>query len=285
MIDLHCHSSASDGTVPPEDLPNLAAQNNLTAIALTDHDTADGLQRFLEAGKKIPNLTCIPGIELAGDGKYGNHLHIVGLFLDPNRAQLIEATNQLLRYRHKRNKAILVKLAELGMHLDYDEIIQNNQGAAIGRPHIVAALVKHGYVKNHKVAYDKFVGRSKPAYVTRQVFSLQQVINLMHDSSGIAIWAHPMSNGCRTGSKTLAIATELKTMGLDGLEAYHTDHKITHQTHLVEIAKKLDLAISGGTDFHGEAHPDTKLGIGTGNLNIPDHLVDGLIKAHARRHG
>ena len=263
MLDLHCHSTASDGTVPPQNLPAMARDIGLKALALTDHDTVDGVETFMAAAKAVPEVCCIPGIELACRLESGDHCHIVGLFVDWRNETLRNLCKQILIWRLERNRNILQKLADLGMPLDYETLktqADGNGDDVVGRPHIAAALVREGYCRTEKEAFEKYIGRGRLAYCVREVADGPTSICAIHASGGLAIWAHPMTSFNHAKAETVAI--ELQEAGIDGIEAYYTEHSITQQNMVIKIADKLGLVLSGGSDFHGDHHPSIKMGVG-----------------------
>lgn len=276
MIDLHCHSTASDGTVPPEELPAMARKVGLAALALTDHDTVSGVEAFLNAAKDVPDVRCIPGIELACRLESGEHCHIVGLFVDHRNERLRRLCDQIVEWRIDRNRNMLGKLSELGMPIDYDALQKRHEGTIVGRPHIAEEMVNLGYCKTIRDAFQRFISRGRTAYCEREVPDGPTCLQAIHDAGGLAVWAHPMTSSNRTQPKCLAIATELCQSGLDGIEAYYSEHSQTQQENVLRIAAKLNLAVSGGSDFHGEHIPEIKLGVGYGGLRVPDALLEEL---------
>ena len=276
MIDLHCHSTASDGTVPPEELPTMARKIGLKALALTDHDTVNGVEAFLDAAKDVPDVRCIPGIELACRLESGEHCHIVGLFVDYRNDALQRLCNQIVTWREERNCNILEKLSELGMPLDYEVLKKRHGETVVGRPHIAEEMVNCGYCKTIRDAFEKYISRGRPAYCVREVPDGPTCLQAIHEAGGLAIWAHPMTSSSRTQPKCLAIATELLKFGLDGIEAYYSEHSMAQQDTVLKIAVQLNLAVSGGSDFHGDHIPEIKLGVGYGGLRVPDSLLEEL---------
>ena len=276
MIDLHCHSTASDGTVSPEERPLLARKAGLTALALTDHDTVSGVESFLNAAKDVPNVRCIPGIELACRLESGEHCHIVGLFVDYRNDTLQRLCNQIVEWREERNRNMLGKLSELGMPLDYETLKARHGDTVVGRPHIAEEMVNCGYCKTIRDAFQQYISRGRSAYCEREVPDGPTCLQAIHDAGGLAIWAHPMTSSSRTQPKCLAIATELRQFGLDGIEAYYSEHSLTQQDTVLKIAVQLNLAVSGGSDFHGDHIPEIKLGVGYGGLRVPDSLLEEL---------
>lgn len=284
MIDLHCHSTASDGTLNPRELVQLAQTVPLTALALTDHDTVNGLPEFLEAAKSAPQLECIPGIEFSCHLESGDTCHIVGLYIDGTCAELQAACQQYCIWREERNQQILEKLNSLGYHIEKEDLekVKIEGEGVIGRPHIAAALVAKGYFRKNEKAFEELIGRGKPAYVSRQVLPTSRCLGAIHAAGGLAIWAHPMTSNSMTYNKCERIIEELKASGLDGIEAYYTEHNELQTKNVIEIAKKHGLLVSGGADFHGANQPSIHLGTGYGGMRIPDSLLPPIKAARER---
>ena len=171
---------------------------------------------------------------------------------------------------------MLGKLSELGMPSDYDALQKRHEGTIVGRPHIAEEMVNLGYCKTIRDAFQRFISRGRQAYCEREVPDGPTCLQAIHDAGGLAVWAHPMTSSNRTQTKCLAIATELCQSGLDGIEAYYSEHSQTQQENVLRIAAKLNLAVSGGSDFHGEHIPEIKLGVGYGGLRVPDALLEEL---------
>ncbi|MDQ0289445.1 PHP domain-containing protein [Oligosphaera ethanolica] len=284
MIDLHCHSTASDGTVAPEEMPALAHAAGLSALALTDHDTIDGVEAFMNAGKKFPAITFLAGVELAGSVSSGEHYHLVGLGIDPANAMLRALMAQLVDYRHQRNEQMLVKLSEVGVDLSLEQVRSCNENAVLGRPHFAKAMVRMGVCRTMRNAFDRYLGRGKPAYVGRKVPSAAECLQALRAAGGVSIWAHPMTSNSMTGSKCLRIVEELQAGGLDGIEAYYPEHTKGQTDTVRSIARERGLLLSGGTDFHGENIPGLRLGIGKGHpFQVPDCLLQPIIDRIAAR--
>ncbi len=245
------------------------------AIALTDHDTVAGLELFQEAAKEFPQLECIPGIELAGVVECGEHLHIVGLFVDRKGSALLELAKEQELARKERNEKILEKLTKLGKPLTLEEVIAMvPPGTVIGRPHIANAMVAHKYCYTAKYAFERYIGRGKTAYVGRQLPPVSRCIQAIHDAGGLAIWAHPMTANSMTLSKCHRRIEEMMPYGLDGIEAYYPEHTQVRTGHVLNLAKEFGLLVSGGTDFHGRNMPNISIGYGYGgHYHVPDSLL------------
>jgi predicted metal-dependent phosphoesterase TrpH len=274
-IDLHCHSTASDGRLTPTQLVEHARKLGLSALALTDHDTIAGIALFQTAGKKhgIETVACV---EISADYAKGS-MHMLGLFVDTQSQALRSFLKQLSEGRKVRNPQIVAKLNELGMALTMEEVEreagigQQYVGVAknVGRPHIAAVLIKQGYVKTKQEAFDKYLAKGRAAYVTRFVASPRDSIDHIRNAGGLAILAHPPYLKTDSDAELEKVVAGLKADGLGGIEAYFSTHTPEQTAFYEKLAQKYDLAISGGTDFHGEAGrggADIELGSGIKNM-------------------
>ncbi len=273
MIDLHCHSIFSDGTSTPEELIELAEQGGLSALALTDHDTTAGLDRFFAAAAKS-SVEPVAGVELSAE--FGaTMLHILGYFFDPANADLQESLKWVQEGRVDRNEQMLVKLNALGYNLTMDEVGKHAGDELIGRPHFTAALMANGHFKHPNKVYEQLLGKGKAAYVNRRRLSPEQCVELICKAGGVPVIAHPGQMGF-TGTKLRRLIRQLKPHGLGGLEVLHSSHH-PHQVLLYErICAELDLVATGGSDFHGAITPQLKLGVGFGELVVSDDLLTPL---------
>ncbi|MCQ2397632.1 MAG: PHP domain-containing protein [Lentisphaeria bacterium] len=277
MIDLHCHSRASDGSCTPSEIVALAVKCGLHAIALTDHDTMDGLAEFRRAGEGA-SVECVPGIELASrkQGEY-NGYHIVGLYLRESVSdEMSELLASCIRWRQERNLGILERLNEKGFPVTLSEVQQVAGGDVIGRPHIALALVRRGIVSSVAGAFERFLGSGKAAYMHRQEPSPEAAISAIHSMGGVAIWAHPFTKGNRTVRQIHQLAVDLKAIGLDGIEVHYSMHTARQVQNAAEIAREVGLLPSGGSDFHGLTFRNVQMGIGAGNLQVPDRYLEPL---------
>ena len=277
-VDLHTHTTHSDGTFEPSDLIKLARTKNLTAIAITDHDTTSAHTGTISDGEES-EVTLVPGVELSVDADLPGkgHFHLVGLFIDPAHALLNHTLKKLREERQKRNQKILDRLKALGMPLSSDELKFESGNGVTGRPHIAAAMVKKGYVNTIREAFQAYLKKGSPAYVDRMRLDPNQAIDLVHISGGIAVLAHPKSLGFGSLKDTEEYILSLKNIGLDGIEVYCTGQNEFTSQHLLKFARKNKLVVSGGSDFHGSIIPEIQLGTGDGNLNIPDEVYYDLV--------
>lgn len=275
-IDLHTHTTFSDGTYSPAELIDLASQKGLNAIAVTDHDTVDGLPEALAQGRSI-GLEVIPGVELSieYDLPDHGHIHLLGLFLDPSSPELNQGLAWLRTKRDERTPKILDLLNDHGIHIPEDEIrIRAGQGS-VGRPHIARFLLEKGHVSSMQEAFDSYLKKGAPAYVPKEKFPLEKAIDMVRSASGLPILAHPYSLKLK-GVELREFISSMKDMGLAGLEAYYSNHSEEQTQEYLALAAELDLCVSGGTDFHGDNKPDIMLGTGLGDLSIPHSVLTCL---------
>ncbi len=273
MIDLHCHSLFSDGTNTPEELVALAERGGLTALALTDHDTTAGFDRFVAAGENSPVET-VPGIELSAE--FGEKtLHILGYLFDVADPALQESLEWVREGRSERNVKILEKLNTLGYGLRMEDIQKHAGDELIARPHFAAALMEAGHFKHPNKIYQQLLGKGKAAYVNRRRLSPEQCVEMICKAGGVAVIAHPGQMKL-TNNKLRHLIRQLQPHGLRGLEVLHPSHH-PHQVMAFErICAELNLVLTGGSDFHGTLTPDLKLGTGFGNLCVPDAFLEKL---------
>lgn len=271
-IDLHTHSDRSDGLLPPDEVVRQAAEAGLAAVALTDHDTLDGLSLALEAGRRH-NIEVVPGCELSVVDD-GLELHILGLFVPPDAERLGRALDGLRRKRHERNRRILQKLREQGITIDYDQVLALAKGA-VGRPHIAHILMERGLVDSTAQAFSRYLGANGRAYVPKEVLSLPQAVTAIREAQGSMFLAHPCLLGLK-GQTLIERVRRLAGQGVDGIEAYYPDQTPSQTRSYLEIARRLDLLVSGGSDFHGGVKPGIRLGVGRGDLDVPESVLAGI---------
>ena len=272
-IDLHTHTTASDGTYSPTQLVGLAAKNGLAAIAITDHDTTAGIGEALAAGKK-KDIRIIPGIEISS--QYDElEIHLVGLFIHPEDDNLLSWLSELRIHRDKRNEEMLDKLNSLGLQLDMKGLTEISRGGTVTRAHFAALMLKKGYVGSTNEAFDRYIGAGCKAYVPRKLPSCQQSIEMINSCGGIAVMAHPLLYKISRAFLKI-MATELKKDGLCGIEAYYTTHSAADTRYITELADDLGLLLSGGSDFHGDNKKGLELGTGYGKLAVPYEILDKL---------
>jgi predicted metal-dependent phosphoesterase TrpH len=282
LVDLHVHSSVSDGLLSPRDLVRHAREVGLRAIALTDHDTVAGVPEALEAGREF-GLEVIPGTEISTEIDDGA-CHILGYFIDPASRALQRMLDEARDGRDRRNKKILRRLNELGFPLTMDEMAARVQDGVLTRAHFAAAMLEKGYVKTWDEAFDRYLGRGKPAYVPRIRVMPAEAIRVVHGAGGLAVLGHPRQLN-RTSRETEKYIEALAADGLDGVETQSPDHTANLGRRYRAAAQRLGLVETGGTDWHGyhggEAgakgrHVRIHLGVGRGSMAIHYALVEAM---------
>ncbi|MBN1270443.1 MAG: PHP domain-containing protein [Kiritimatiellae bacterium] len=273
MIDLHVHSTFSDGSFTPEELVDKAIASGLSAMALTDHDSTSGVERLLAAGR-AKGLTVISGVEISADYSPGT-MHMLGYHVDQNNRDLNEHLKWIREGREARNREILHKLMELGCHITWDEVASYAGEDVVGRPHFAQALIARGYVQDNNEAFKKYLAKGAPAYADRRRLSPEDSITLVRVAGGVPVLAHPFT--LRLGK--MELRRELKALsecGLEGIEAYYPEHDAETTREYIKLAKDYGLIVTGGTDFHGVQTPDITLGRGFGSMKIPDSIMADL---------
>ena len=272
-IDLHTHSTYSDGTFSVKELIDRAHEKGLAAIALTDHDTVDGVDEAIEyAASKYPDLEVVPGVELSTEGE-GREVHIVGLYIDNHDKEFVDGLSAFIDSRTTRNKKMCKKLTEeAGIPISYEELTKEFPDTVITRAHYAKFMVDSGYVNSRTEVFDRYIGDHCPYYVGREKITPEDAIRSILKAKGVPVFAHPIL--CRFGDDRLdAFVGKLKEAGLVGIEAVYSTYERRDETQIKELAKKYDLLISGGSDFHGANKPDIDLGTGCGRLFVPEDLL------------
>ena len=274
MIDLHVHTTCSDGTLSPTEVVALAAGLGLSAVAITDHDTVDGLEEALAAGPRY-GIEVVPGVEI--NLEHGQiTLDLLGYFLRglPDTA-LRGCLAELCAYRDERNARILERLGELGLPVQPAELAEIAGGGAVGRPHIGEAMRRRGYVTSISDAFARYLRRGAPAFVDRRRLTLAESVRLLQRTGGLAVIAHP--GIIRTDEAGLAaIVSEAAALGVAGLECWHPDHSAETVARCLDLARGNGLVATGGSDYHGTIKPDAHLGRGAGGAPIADDVLEAL---------
>jgi predicted metal-dependent phosphoesterase TrpH len=271
-IDLHIHSLFSDGTHTPTELIKLAQKNRLSAISITDHDTVAGVQEALSASFNT-GIEVIPGIELSVVFN-DEHFHLLGYFFDYNDRALHEKLLVLQSARDQRNRKILQKLHLHGINICEEDIQAISHTGQTGRPHIAKALCQKGVVKTFDEAFERYLKKGACAYVPRFVFSAAEAINMLKNTGGLTILAHPAQIAPSFIEKQTLVG-KLVDLGLDGIEVYYPTHTPKIRKNLKKIAKRYDMVISGGSDYHGHVRPGTGLA-GQSNVFVPPELLHDM---------
>ena len=273
-VDLHSHSTASDGSEKPAALIQQALEVGLSALALTDHDTQDGISDARLAAAST-DLELIPGTELSLDYDVGG-MHLVVLWLEPGPGPLQNRLEELRLGRDERNHIMAERLTELGMPVTAAEILEEGGSGSIGRPHIAAIMMRKGYVETIDEAFELWLSSGKPAYSGRPRLSPEEGIQLARASGGVPILAHPHTLGINRAHEMADLLARLVPAGLVGLEAFCAGYRRHEREGYADLARRFGLVPGGGSDFHGTYKPGLNLGIGYGDLVVPDALVDEL---------
>lgn len=269
-VDLHMHTTESDGRLSPTELVDLAASRNLRIIAVTDHDTTEGLEEAYEAVKKHPQMTIIPGIELSTD-ILGHEIHILGYFLEYGDPKFQEVLREFRVLRYDRGRRMVDNLRKLGVYITWERVLEIAGGGAgsVGRPHIAQAMVEGGYIANVKEAFDRYIGRDGPAYADRAKLTPQEAIVLIRSVGGVAVWAHPRD----VFPDVESILDDVCAAGLSGMEAFYQGYEGEVHEYLRRLCKERDLVPCGGSDFHGiSGNPEA----GLGNIDVPMETAERL---------
>ncbi|MDF2473064.1 MAG: hypothetical protein K0R21_846 [Anaerocolumna sp.] len=280
-IDLHVHSTASDGSFTPAEVVELAIERGLAAFALTDHDTIAGVAAAQEAAAKAAVqgrfVKVIPGTELSVDYK-GKDIHILGLFIDPTNHSFCQALETARNKRDDRNIKMASNLMNAGIDITVEKLRESEGNSVLTRAHFAKYLVEYGYVKTPKDAFTKYLGSDTPYYVPREYLSPENAIKLIHSAGGLAILAHPLLYKY-TLEEVEQMVSYLAGMNLDGLEAIYSSNTGFDEGRMMHLANKYNLLITGGSDFHGALKPSLQIGVGRGNLKIPYGLLEKLEQA------
>lgn len=268
LIDLHVHSTASDGTLSPSELVSMARATGISLLSLTDHDTTNGLKEF-EQACLVSGVAGLYGIELSAE--YYCSVHILGYGIDHEDSSFQKTLATIRRYRDERNAAICGKLRSLGLEIALEEVQAESKGKVIARPHIANALLKKGYVSSLKEAFDKYLGKGAPAYVPRKTLMPEDCITLIRKAKGLPVLAHPGAVCLDTESFELLLR-QLKDLGLWGLECYSSHHRADEIFNFLRMSAKFKLKPTAGSDFHGSIRPEVKMGIDVPDDIIPDEL-------------
>jgi predicted metal-dependent phosphoesterase TrpH len=268
MIDLHVHTTASDGQYTPSQIVQKAAEKNLKAIAITDHDTVAGLDEAVAAGR-VAGIPVVPGIELNITFPTGE-FHLLGLGIKKPSESLINIVETVIKNRNDRNAQIIAKMNEDGVPLTAAELEADFPDTVIGRPHFAAELVKHGVVKTRQQAFDQYLARGRKWYVPRVCTNLDEAIVALRESGAVPVLAHPMSLYLSWG-RLPDFLTDCYEKGVAGIEAFHPGARVTECLRLEELGRKIGFIITAGSDFHGEKiRADRKLGHTAGGKKIDD---------------
>jgi 3',5'-nucleoside bisphosphate phosphatase len=273
-VDLHLHTAASDGRLTPAGLVRLAVSKGMEYIAVTDHDTIDGIVPALAEASKFPALRVIPGVEISTDVPNGE-VHLLGYFVDYEDIQFRDKLEEMRDSRVNRARRMVEKLGKLGVNIAWERVKEIAGSGAMGRPHIVQAMIEKGYIKTNQDAFRNYIGHGGPAYVERDKLTPSEAVGLVLKAGGLPVLAHPLTSGDAEGT-----IKELTTAGLAGVEVYYASHSVEDVTLLEGLANKHSLIATGGTDFHGiDLTTETMLG----GTDVPFRAVQELLRlAHSK---
>jgi hypothetical protein len=281
-IDLHIHSTASDGTLSPFEILALAQDLNIAAISITDHDTLDGSKDALSFGIP-PSVKFLTGVEISSEPppsfSCAGSFHILGYAVDVDHPDLNHTLSMLRDSRKRRNPQILELLSRLGIEISLEEVRNSAGDSQLGRPHIARFMVEKGYVPSIDAAFDEYLGNGKPAYVDRFRFECEKTIKAILNAGGIPVLAHPLLLGIRENDILEDLIAVLTEMGLRGIEVYYPEHTKNLIAYYSRLASHFNLLITGGTDFHGDIKPEIKMGVGKGDFFVPYELYEKLISS------
>ena len=275
FIDLHSHSTSSDGSFSPSELIAKAEEIGLAALALTDHDTVSGIPEFVNTASITGKVEAIPGVEVSVEFM-GKEVHIVGLFVDCKTESFLNMLDEIRNHRNQRNELIIKKLQEMGFDITLQELLDIAGGESIGRPLLAKILIEKGYFTEVQEVFDKCLKRGAPAYCARVLPSPERAIKEIHNAGGIAIWAHPLYRSANDRAYLRKVLRELTKFGLDAIEAYYTSFTEAQTRAVIDVAKEFNLPLSGGSDFHGTNQKGIELGKGYGELTVPYELLEIL---------
>ncbi len=273
-VDLHTHSTASDGSLSPPQLINLAAKIRLKAISITDHDTIEGCVEAVDTAAHSP-VEVVPGVEISADARPGG-MHLLGYLISLGDSDLTGLLGRLQEGREKRNQEMVRRLNDLGIDIIYDEVLSASGGGQTGRPHFAATLMNKGVVRSFNEAFIKYLGRDCPAYVGRFRPSPAEAIHAIRGAGGVAVLAHPSTLERAVPHTFESVLRDLTEQGLQGMEVYYPDHGPRKTARYEALARRYKLVATGGTDFHGQAKPGIYMGVGRGEMRIPYAVVETL---------
>lgn len=279
-IDLHTHSTASDGSMSPRELVRHAKESGLSAMAITDHDTIDGVEEALDEGAKI-GIEVIAGVEVSVD--FEPEMHVLGYFFGDSYKNFVPILKRLKISRDERNPKMVEKLRSLGFDITMEEVRAEAKGNIVARPHMASVLLKKGYVQSIREAFDKYIAEGKPAFVKKEKMSPKECIEAITKAGGIPVMAHPLFLNLPLDELD-KLVEDLVKAGLKGIETYYVEHTDEDIDNLLKIAAKHNIIPTGGSDFHGTFKPDINIGVGRGNLFVPYEVLDRLKEIKKRTH-
>ncbi len=276
MIDLHSHSTASDGSLTPAELVALARDSGLAVLGLTDHDTVDGIAAA-QAAAAQHGLRLVPGLEFSAEYEPGT-MHLLAYGIDPVAPALTQKLASLRGDRGSRSARIVARLCELGMPLTIEEVQAAAGGGSIGRPHVARAMIARGYVASTDEAFAQWLNQGRPGFVPQERIAPAEAIALTLQAGGVPVLAHPYQLKPTSSEHLEQIVRGLCDVGLQGIEVHYSRHRPEQMAEYAGLAQKYGLLVTGGSDFHGASKPDIRLGTGTGSLSVPEAALVLLLE-------
>jgi len=273
-IDLHLHTTASDGAMSPSAMVRYAKSKGLQAIAITDHDTIEGLEEGLAEGAKT-GLEVITGIEISAEHSPGS-MHLLGYFFDIRHPLLNERLAYLQKARAERNPKIIENLNRLGVRITYEEVVKASGGGQVGRPHFAQVLEEKGYVRSFQEAFERYLRKGASAYVDKVRFTPKEALHFVKEANGVAVLAHPNTLGMNGRAELEKLVLQLVEFGLAGIEVYYPEHSPFEVAQYKLLAEKHSLVTTGGTDYHGLEKNGLDIGVGRGEMKLPYAIVENL---------
>jgi 3',5'-nucleoside bisphosphate phosphatase len=274
MIDLHAHTTASDGSLTPTELVALARERHLSALGVTDHDTVAGVEEAVQTGGAM-GVEVVPGVELSVDYRHGE-LHLLGYFIDIRSPAIMERLATLQENRLSRNHRMVARIQEMGLPITMADVEREAGGGQIGRPHFALAFVRRRIAATVQEAFERYLGDGRPCHIPKVRLDPENAIELVHAAGGRAVLAHPCALRFPDRASFEAEIARLRELGLDGLEAYYPQHTPEQIVQYLDLAKRLELRVTGGSDFHGRSKPHVFLGAVHAGRGVPDALLDAL---------
>ena len=273
-VDIHIHSTASDGHLSPEEVVRKSAELGLTVIALCDHDTVDGIAPALAAAKSFPGLKVIPGIEVSTDVS-GGEAHVLGYFIDYTDHKLLVRLERMRNSRRGRAQKMIAKLGNLGINIEWQRVQEIAGSGSMGRPHVAQAMLEKGYISSIKEAFTDYISRDGPAYAEREKITPAEAVAMILQTKGLPVLAHPL-----TTNDPEAMIIELKKVGLVGIEAHYDGYSADEVNQLVDLANKHNLIATGGSDYHGLGLSNETM---LGGVDVPMESAEQLIALAKQR--
>ena len=279
-IDLHIHTTASDGTDLPAEAVEKARDAGLEAIAVTDHDAVAGVPEAVAAGEAL-GVEVVPGIEVSSDYR-DNNIHILDYFIDPGAPALRTVLDWVHAEGAERNRILVDRMAADGIDISLEDLEREYPGAVLGRPHMAEHLMRKGYVSSVREGFERYVGEGGKYYLPKRRISVERAVEIIHAAGGVAVLAHPLQYRYPLDEVTALIACA-KELGAEAMECFYSGYSAEEEAWLLEKAGEFGLGVTGGSDYHGSRKTEIRLGVGTGRLNVPYSVLEELKALRARK--